>query len=382
MSDEENTWMGEDEPGIQITEYDITASSNDFNVVTIVNFLDEGAIRLPPYQRNFTWDRKRASKLIESLIIGLPVPQIFLYEEARNKFSILDGQQRLMSIYFFSKKRFPRKSKRAQLREIFAEAGNYPPHVLSDDSYFETFSLDLPAEDDDNKNLLNGLNFDTLGEYTSQLRLRPIRSVIIKQNEPKDDNSSVYEMFDRLNTGGVNLRPQEIRANLYFGDFYEAVYELNKNSIWRKIIGYEDPDASLRDVELILRSLAMLCYLDQYKPSMTRFLNRFSNYAKRDMSENSVTLLKNIFVNFLNLVKPLDANLFRLSGRFSIAIFEAALYGCCRAAWEKKADSPLKPLTGAQLGKLSSELQSALQEGTTKAENVKKRMSIAVSLLS
>jgi uncharacterized protein with ParB-like and HNH nuclease domain len=94
MTDDRKTWMDDDESDIQITEYDITASSNDFNVMTIVNFLDAGAIRLPPYQRNYTWDRRRASKLIESLIIGLPVPQIFLYEESRNAFLILDGQQR------------------------------------------------------------------------------------------------------------------------------------------------------------------------------------------------------------------------------------------------------------------------------------------------
>ena len=246
MSNENDTWMEDDESGIRITEYDITASSNDFNVMTIVSFLEEGAIRLPPYQRNYTWDKRRASKLIESLIIGLPVPQVFLYEEGRNLFSILDGQQRLMSVYFFWKKRFPKKSKRAELREIFAEKGIYPASIVGDDNYFEKFNLDLPAEDGEERGPLHGKNFDTLEEFQPQLKLRPIRSVIIKQNEPKDDNSSVYEMFDRLNTGGVNLKPQEIRANLYYGEFYKAIYALNKNAIWRNLIGQPDVDNNLR----------------------------------------------------------------------------------------------------------------------------------------
>jgi uncharacterized protein with ParB-like and HNH nuclease domain len=65
---------------IQIDEYDITAAPNDFNVITIYNFLESGAVRIPGFQRNYVWDLGRASKLIESLILGLPVPQVFLYE--------------------------------------------------------------------------------------------------------------------------------------------------------------------------------------------------------------------------------------------------------------------------------------------------------------
>ena len=77
---------------IQVEEYDITATPNDFNVITIYNFIESGAVRIPGFQRNFVWDIGRASKLIESLILGLPVPQLFLYEESRNKFLVIDGQ--------------------------------------------------------------------------------------------------------------------------------------------------------------------------------------------------------------------------------------------------------------------------------------------------
>lgn len=92
-------------------EYELTASPNDFNVITLFNFIESGTVKIPGFQRNYVWDLKRASKLIESMIIGLPVPQIFLYEESRNKFLVIDGQQRLMSIYYFIKQRFPKKRK-------------------------------------------------------------------------------------------------------------------------------------------------------------------------------------------------------------------------------------------------------------------------------
>src|SRR5215213_8856197 len=108
----------EEEEGYSIKEYDITASPNDFNLLTLFSFIDAGAVKIPGFQRNYVWDIKRASRLIESLLIGLPIPQIFLYEDKRNSFLVIDGQQRLMSIYYFIKKKFPRESKRVELRRI------------------------------------------------------------------------------------------------------------------------------------------------------------------------------------------------------------------------------------------------------------------------
>ena len=104
----------DDQEESQIDEYDLTSTPNDFNLRTIYDFVESGAVKIPGFQRNYVWDIRRASKLIESLVIGLPVPQVFLYEEARNKFLVIDGQQRLMTIYYFVKQRFPRKEKRAE----------------------------------------------------------------------------------------------------------------------------------------------------------------------------------------------------------------------------------------------------------------------------
>ena len=199
---------------LQVEEYDITATPNDFNVMTLCSFIDSGSVRIPGFQRNFVWDMGRASRLIESLILGLPVPQLFLYERERNQFLVIDGQQRLMSIYYFIKKRFPRKEKRADIRRTFDRHGAVPDHMLHDDQYFQTFGLRLPERLPGNKNRFKGLNYSTLGEYRSQFDLRPIRNIVVKQNSPSDDNSSMFEVFNRLNSGGVNLHPQEIRTRL------------------------------------------------------------------------------------------------------------------------------------------------------------------------
>ncbi|MBO8416679.1 MAG: DUF262 domain-containing protein [Proteobacteria bacterium] len=71
--------------------YDISIIPNDFNIMTINSLITSGVIVLPAFQRNYVWDKKRASRFIESLILGLPVPQIFLYQTERNKYSIIDG---------------------------------------------------------------------------------------------------------------------------------------------------------------------------------------------------------------------------------------------------------------------------------------------------
>ena len=90
-----------------VEDYDVSTSPNDFNISTMYNFIKSGVLVIPGFQRNYVWDVRRASKLVESLIIGLPVPQIFLYEAARNQFHVIDGQQRLMSLYYFIEQRFP-----------------------------------------------------------------------------------------------------------------------------------------------------------------------------------------------------------------------------------------------------------------------------------
>src|SRR5438552_10510579 len=123
----------DEEDEFQIDEYDLTATPNDFNVLTINNFIESGAVKIPGFQRNYVWDAVRASKLIESLILGLPVPQVFLYEVDRNRFLVIDGQQRLMTIYFFVKQRFPRRAKRGELRQLLAGSSSIPLELLHDE---------------------------------------------------------------------------------------------------------------------------------------------------------------------------------------------------------------------------------------------------------
>lgn len=382
----EDDWFDDaevDEEG-QIDEYDITASPNDFNLLTLQSFIEGGAIQIPAFQRNYVWDKKRASKLIESFIIGIPVPQLFLYEEAKNKFLVIDGQQRLMTIYYFYKQRFPRKEKRAEIRKIFDSEKKIPDEVLQNDLYFEKFNLTLSGGLPDEKNKFSGLNYFTLGDYKTQFDLRPLRNIVVRQNSPENDDSAVYEVFNRLNTGGVNLRPQEIRTSMYHSDFYQLLNTLNLDLRWRKIIKRYEPDLHSKDIEILLRSFAMLISGDDYKPSLVKFLNEFSKKSRNNDPEKN-KYLEDLFISFLVATEDLPADAFinQRNRRFNVVLLEAAFYAVCQNAFAEKRVLEGK-VSESELADLANDEKfiSASIEGTTRSDNIAARLKAAKNIMT
>lgn len=373
----------DEEEDYSVKEYDITAAPNDFNIKTIFDFIESGAVRIPGFQRNYVWDIKRASKLIESIIIGLPIPQVFLYEESRNSFLVIDGQQRLMSIYYFMKLRFPRKEKRTDLRTIFAMHGRIPEEVLQDDKYFTKFNLQLPSALPDRTNKFARLNYSTLDEFKTTFDLRTIRNIIIKQNLPQEDDSSIYEVFNRLNSGGVNLTPQEIRSSLYHSKFYDLLYRLNLNPGWRKFIGVAEPDLHNKDIEILLRGFAMLMDGATYKPSMTRFLNNFSKRSK-SLSAEMIEYLEGLFGAFIETCANLSNKAFygKSTNKFNISVYESVFAAACAAAFQARSRQvhPVDP-GKLELLKNDQEFINATQSSIASSANVRTRLDKAAQIL-
>ncbi|MDE0446953.1 MAG: DUF262 domain-containing protein [Spirochaetaceae bacterium] len=369
---------------LQVEEYDITVSPNDFSVMTLCSFVERGSVRIPGFQRNFVWDIGRASRLIESLILGLPVPQLFLYEQGKNRFLVIDGQQRLMSIYYFIKKRFPRSSRRADIRREFDRGGQVPENMLHDDKYFQTFNLRLSDDRPRRRNRFRGLNYSTLSEdHKTQLDMRPIRNIVVKQSAPEDDQSSIFEIFNRLNSGGVNLRPQEIRTSMYHSDFYTMLYRINaENAIWRRLVGASDPDLHMKDIEILLRGFAMLVDRDKYASSMVRFLNQFS-FSCRGLNAEKIQYLELLFTSFLKACASLPEDVFMTKrGRFNIALYEAVFTVACKQAFADKGTVGGK-LWAREIRRLSTDTTflSAAAQGTTQKANVDKRLERAEALI-
>lgn len=412
MSDTDTTvasWTEteEEQDDYSLREYDITASPNDFNILTLFSFIESGAVKIPGFQRNYVWDIKRASRLIESLLIGLPIPQIFLYEEDKNRFLVIDGQQRLMSIYYFIKKRFPREEKRSELRQVFDQHGGIPPNFLEDDKYFTKFNLRLSDPVAGRKNRMNGLNYETLADLKTAFDLRTVRNVIIKQNSPDDGDSSIYEVFNRLNSGGINLTAQEIRISLYHSRFYDMLYRLNLSPEWRRLVGVFQPDLHMKDVEILLRGFAMMMEGNSYTPSMKRFLNVFSKKARplfgvsagssNRTVENEETAARQseqlqrldkaerVFNEFVKATAHLPDRAFygEATGKFNISTFEAVFAAVCQPMWAGSVES-IQPIEAAKLEQLKAdpEFVSATQKATAQTANVQKRLERARTILA
>jgi len=383
---DEQKWYEDDSDegdiGYSFKEYDVTSTPNDFNTKTIIDFIESGLFKIPGFQRNYVWDIKRASKLVESIIIGLPIPQVFLYEESKNSYLVIDGQQRLLTLYFFYKERFPKKEKRFELRQVFENNGKFPDEFLHNDDYFEDFKLKLNEISQPEKNKLHGIRYSTLEEFKTSFDLKTVRNIIIKQNYPSDDDSAMFEIFNRLNSGGVVLKAQEIRTSLYHSDFYNHLYELNLYKNWRILLNKPESDIHMKDVETLLRGFAMLLRSDDYRPSMARFLNQFSKNSK-SFKQESLAYFQKLFELFCDKVVDLNPKIFvAKSGKFSITVFESVFVALCSEA-AKKEVLDIKSTTNEkiELLKSNSEFVKASEKSTTSRGNVESRLLKAKEVL-
>ena len=371
-----------DEGEIPIKPYEVDCLPNDFNVSTLMSFIDRGRLKIPSFQRNYVWKLDMASKFIESVIIGLPIPQLFLFEQVRNDFLVIDGQQRLVSIYLFKNKRFPKNDTgRAIIRKYLSNGKPIPSEDLSGE-HFENFDLKLPSTSDE-KNLLNGKNYDTLlalpsFDYKSSFDFnRTIRTITIKQVEPDDNFSSMFEIFSRLNSGGVTLKPQEIRMSLFYSPFYDKIIELNKNENWRRFLGKKVPDIHMNELEVLVRAFAMLEMHEEYKPPMRVFLNKFSERAKK-FSSDQIDALEKLFRDFWTSCENLDINSFKNEkGKFVISHFDAIFVAVCDEIRKNELNN--RKINYQSLVELKSDkvFFEASQLRTAQTGHVKKRIVMA-----
>ena len=365
-----------------IDEFDLVSSPNDFNTKTLVDFIDSGVVNIPGFQRNFIWDLKRASRLIESIIVGLPVPQIFLYEQKGNNYLVIDGQQRLMSIYYFVKGRFPRKEQLATLRLNLKDRSAIPSQLLDKDEYFTDFRLSLPESVPGRRNRFHRLEYSSLYDpYRSSFDLRTIRHIIVRQVGPVGDHA-MYEIFNRLNSGGVNLTPQEIRRCTFDSAFYDMLYRTNTKKEWRQLVGRQVPDIHMKDIEILLRGFAMLINEEFYRPSMVKFLNTFSQQA-RSFDQASLDQLDVLLESFLKTCEHLPSDAFHsIQGRFSPMIFESVFVAACEGAFHRNKTVKGK-INHESLQNLKDDqdFRAATQSQTTSLSNVKRRLERARELL-
>ena len=245
---------------------ELVTSVLDYNLKSLSELIANKQIDLSPrYQRRDRWKADRQSRLIESFLMNVPVPQVFLNEDDYGKYSVIDGKQRLTAVHQFMRGRM----KLTGLK-VFKE--------------------------------LNGLTIDDLGENLRNIisTRANLRATIILRQSDKDVK---FEVFRRLNTGGVSLNPQEIRNSTWPGPFNELLLDLSEEDQFRQILGISKPASSalykeMRDVELVLRYFAFRDDWSTFKGGMAKRLDEYMSDNQRP-TKTELTALRGSFMNAL-----------------------------------------------------------------------------------
>ena len=349
LFEDEAERLAEDAPDAPRARYEITYYGVDFDVSGLVRRLQEDEIIIPRWQRDFVWTPKIASTFIESLLLGLPVPGIFLARDPHTKqFYIVDGQQRLRSLVGFYEEKFPVGSanRKFALRGVISR--------FEGRAYNDLKELDR-------RELNNSL----------------IHATVVRQDFPVDDDTSLYQIFKRLNSGGRAVNPHEIRRAVYQGGLMDEIEKLNENPDWREIVG--KPSIRLKDQEMILRFMAMLHNGDEYFSPMEEFLNVFTQ-TNRNPEEvwmrDTVALFEQTISAF---AESMGKSAFRVSGG---RVVNAAVFDSMSVALASRIKANGMP-SDAAIRDIHNNLVSggdyfdAITQGTSQVRSVEQRLKIA-----
>jgi Protein of unknown function DUF262 len=337
------------------TNYSITSYGADYPVDGIVKRMSQGDIVVPlfnldpepgqstvGFQREFVWTKPQSDRFIESLLLGLPVPGIFLVKETNGKHLVLDGQQRLKSLQSFYDGIFQGKE-----------------YVL-----------------DDVQKRWQGTTYKTLhADDRRRLDDSIIHATIVRQDEPTEDQSSIYLIFERLNSGGTFLQPQEIRVALYHGQFATILSKLNNNKKWRALYGKKS--ARLKDLELILRFLALHYHAGSYERPMKDFLNRYMA-ANRTLQKHGEEELRSLFESTVTAIHDyIGPRAFRLKTAVNAALLDSVMVGMGARLRSGLIQAPdeVKPAYDRLLA--NEAYLGAIGRATADEESVKTRLGLA-----
>lgn len=281
--------------------YDIASYPSDFTLAGIAQMWKDGDIEIPDFQREFVWSIRQSSLLIDSFLCGLPVPPVFFYIEEDNKNLVIDGQQRILSVVYFLEGYFGDESTQGK-RQVFRLAG-----LSEKSSYFGRRFVDL--EDADQRKLKQSV----------------LRAVNIRQLKPTGEGTSAYHIFERLNTGGTPLKPQEIRNSVFRGQLATKLKEANRDKNWRMLLGNPNLDKHQKDVEILLRLFALAGAADKYEKPMKEYLN---NAMRRHAAGTGkkVEIFFSVFPRVAALAAAaLGAKPFNLRGPLNVSALDAVM---------------------------------------------------------
>jgi len=316
----------------------------DYTVDGLVRRLRAGSFYIPEFQRGDVWSPVQKSRFIESLLLDLPVPGIFVAKMSDARHIIIDGQQRLLTLRQFHDGKFPNDTK-FTLRKVAKRW---------EGSAFEDLS------DEDVRHLEDSI----------------IHTTVLKFQNPRETKFR-YEIFKRLNTGGISLQPQEIRWAVNHGSNLNKLLEkANADENWRKI--YKKPHKRMKDQELILRFWALYLEHEDYEEPMKKFLDDFCENHSSLQGEESEKLSYSFSkaIETVNLALGKDA--FRPIRAINAAVFDSIMVGLAKRL-ECKKSIDLGKFKTAYLNLLKNKAyEEAYKTRTSRTEKVHDRINASI----
>lgn len=308
----------------------VSFDNYDISVKQLIDMRQSGAIHVPPeYQRQFVWDAARESQLVESVFLGIPVPNVFMATNEDSTWEVVDGVQRLGTLAHF-----------VGSNELLEQIGKDSPLVIE--------GLEKLSE-------LNGKRFSELpGTLQLLFETRPLRATVLND---KSDSNVRFDLFERLNTGGVLLTNQEIRNCIFRGKLNDHLKKLSKQENFVRSIRLKPSDENNGTAEeLVLRFFAYLECYQQFDHSVKDFLNGYmKERASKPLKSQSVALFNKAF-DFISSTLPNGI----VRGNRAVTptnLFEAVSVGCALAFKTGKTPSAQKlksVCSGAELRKLTT----------------------------
>lgn len=240
----------------------VYTEQKDFPLSTIREMCDDGDIVTnPDYQRDFVYTPKQSSKLIESMLIGIPIPTVYLCQENDETWSVIDGQQRITSFVSYLKNEFP-LSGLTELKE------------------------------------LNGLSFKDMDKaLQKKLKSSSLKAICIL----KESQELKYEIFARLNQGAVSLKPQELRNCIYRGSCNSMLDDLAENKYLPTL--FHDDNKRKQYQERILRFFALRNFTD-YKSSIMKTMNDYM-LVHQNADDAEIKDCKLLFNKTIDIIKQI-----------------------------------------------------------------------------
>lgn len=282
---------------------DVVCKGKDYTIGSLISLWETRELKIPEFQRKYVWKIEQASKFIESLMLGLPIPSLMFYEDSDSYLLIIDGQQRIKSILLFvgaiSKDNASRHEK---------SMCNFTLTGLAKDSpYCNRAYCDFT---DKEKRILK----NKCSLYIN----------LISLNDP-ENLSSIYYIFERLNTGGTLLTAQEIRNCIYAGAFNNFIIRLNDYENWKKFITNKSSESHQTDVELILRFFALYDMKFPYKRPMKEYLSQYMKLVK-NMSEDEMKEKEKIFTQTVDAIyNNLGVKPFHVKNGLNSAVLDSVM---------------------------------------------------------